>query len=85
MHGNVREWCEDDWHDNYVGAPTDGNSWLETGKKAQKSSKSVLRGGSWDDNPVNCRSACRINDFLGRGYRDDDIGFRVLCVVGLKG
>jgi formylglycine-generating enzyme required for sulfatase activity len=23
MHGNVREWCADHWHDNYEGAPTD--------------------------------------------------------------
>src|SRR5262249_25029013 len=23
MLGNVQEWCEDEWHDNYVGAPTD--------------------------------------------------------------
>jgi formylglycine-generating enzyme required for sulfatase activity len=81
MHGNVWEWCEDDWHDDYKGAPTDGSAWTETGKKAQKSPKSVLRGGSWDNNPVYCRSACRYN-YVGRGNRDYDLGFRVLCVVG---
>jgi formylglycine-generating enzyme required for sulfatase activity len=59
MHGQVWEWCEDDWHENYEGAPTDGSAWLKSGEKAQKSSYSVLRGGSWFNVPVNCRSACR--------------------------
>ena len=81
MHGQVWEWCEDDWHDNYKGAPTDGSAWTETGKKAQKSPKSVLRGGSWFLNPVDCRSACRLN-FYGRDNRYFNLGFRVLCVVG---
>jgi formylglycine-generating enzyme required for sulfatase activity len=26
MHGNIWEWCLDDWHDNYNGAPTDGTA-----------------------------------------------------------
>jgi formylglycine-generating enzyme required for sulfatase activity len=29
MHGNVWEWCEDDWHENYEGAPTDGSAWVD--------------------------------------------------------
>ena len=29
MHGNVWEWCLDDWHDNYQGAPTDGSAWFD--------------------------------------------------------
>ncbi len=81
MHGNVWEWCEDDWHENYEGAPTDGSAWIETDKKAQKISKSVLRGGSWVNYPVNCRSACR-SFYNGRDNRNNLIGFRVLCVVG---
>ncbi len=28
MHENVYEWCADDWHDNYQGAPTDGSAWI---------------------------------------------------------
>ena len=30
MHGNVWEWCEDDWHNNYEGAPNDGSAWVES-------------------------------------------------------
>ena len=84
MHGQVWEWCEDDWHENYEGAPTDGSAWLKSSEKARKSSNTVLRGGSWVSNPVDCRSACRINYLysLGRDFRVNAIGFRVLCVVG---
>ena len=42
MHGNVREWCDDVWHDNYNGAPTNGSSWLSGGNPNLR----VLRGGS---------------------------------------
>jgi formylglycine-generating enzyme required for sulfatase activity len=42
LHGNVREWVQDCWHDNYAGAPVDGSAW-ETEKCQQR----VLRGGSF--------------------------------------
>jgi formylglycine-generating enzyme required for sulfatase activity len=38
----------------------------------------LLRGGSWDFNPVYCRSACRYGN--ARGGRSHNIGFRVSCV-----
>ncbi len=41
MHGNVCEWCEDDWHDDYEDAPTDGSAWL-SGQSIFK----VIHGGS---------------------------------------
>ncbi len=74
MHGNVWEWCEDDWHDSYDGAPIDGSAWVES----ERTGIMLLRGGSWFFNPWYCRSAYRFND--SRDYRDLNFGFRVCCV-----
>ncbi|MEI6332472.1 MAG: formylglycine-generating enzyme family protein [Pseudanabaena sp. ELA645] len=76
MHGNVWEWCEDDWHDNYEGAPTDGRAWI--GVKSKESNKTLypLRGGSWNYFAIYCRSADRSN--LNADYSVKDIGFRVV-------
>ena len=76
MHGNVWEWCADEWHDNYAGAPTDGSVWLNEDKD-----KSPLRGGSWANFPNNCRSAIR-NYFNRRDDLNSDTGFRVVCDGG---
>ncbi|MFM6604414.1 MAG: formylglycine-generating enzyme family protein, partial [Dolichospermum sp.] len=46
MHGNVWEWCQDDWHDNYEDAPIDGSVWAGLGIGLGNDMK-VLRGGSW--------------------------------------
>ena len=75
MHGNVSEWCQDHWHSNYDGAPTDGSAWLTEDSEAYR----VIRGGSWDYNPGFCRSA-------SRGYNNPDnrynnYGFRVCCAA----
>ena len=77
MHGNVFEWCEDHWHDDYDGAPEDGIAWLENGSKSDAAR--VLRGGSWLNNPWVCRSAFRIS--LAAGTRNIGIGFRVVSCV----
>ncbi|MGK7884706.1 MAG: SUMF1/EgtB/PvdO family nonheme iron enzyme [Crocosphaera sp.] len=74
MHGNVWEWCLDDWHFNYEGAPDDGSAWTFNHKNPTK----VLRGGSCDNNPRYCRSASRHSDDA-RAY---GLGFRVVCVFG---
>ncbi|MGB5595195.1 MAG: formylglycine-generating enzyme family protein [Crocosphaera sp.] len=86
MHGNVWEWCLDDWHDNYQGAPNDGSAWMEfetsyLAKNRQNESTSVLRGGSWFDYPSDCRSAYR-NDDYSRDIHDSLDGFRVVCLFG---
>jgi len=54
MHGNVWEWIQDCWHDNYNGAPSDGSAW-EGGDCAHRSTRS----GSLDNGPVYVRSAYR--------------------------
>ena len=73
MHGNVWEWCQDHWHENYKQAPTDGSALLTDDVYTAR----VLRGGSWDSIPRNCRSACRFFD--NSVFRYDSIGFRVVC------
>lgn len=75
MHGNVWEWCEDDYHSNYEGAPDDGSAWIESDRAEIRR---VLRGGSWGDNPRHCRSAGRGN--ISRDRRFNIFGFRVCCV-----
>ncbi|MFM5943110.1 MAG: formylglycine-generating enzyme family protein, partial [Dolichospermum sp.] len=54
MHGNVSEWCDDNWHDNYINAPVNGNSWVK-----KQNNTAVLRGGSCGVIPQVCRSASR--------------------------
>jgi formylglycine-generating enzyme required for sulfatase activity len=72
MHGNVWEWCEDDWHENYIDAPTDGSAW----NSQSGSNTKLLRGGSWSYHARYCRSAYRIRD--SRDIRYSSCGFRVV-------
>ncbi|MEM6751383.1 MAG: formylglycine-generating enzyme family protein [Cyanobacteria bacterium P01_C01_bin.38] len=84
MHGNVDEWCLDDYHDNYEDAPTDGSAWFdeENNNLSQKQGRTVLRGGSWYLNPNYCRSASRDLNYDSRDNYNFNIGFRVVCAVG---
>ena len=73
LHGNVREWVEDCWHDNYEGAPTDGSAWTNG---CGSIVRAVVRGGSWLDVPRDLRSANRFR-FLP-SYRNFTCGFRLV-------
>jgi formylglycine-generating enzyme required for sulfatase activity len=74
MHGNVWEWCQDSWHSNYKGAPTDGSAWLDN---EESSNRKLLRGGSWLNDARLCRSAARGR--FSRDFRCSHCGFRVVC------
>ena len=71
MHGNVEEWVEDCWHDNYVGAPMNGSAWVSGDACYIR----AVRGGSWILGPSHSRSALRSGgvDWIGTFYN----GFRV--------
>jgi formylglycine-generating enzyme required for sulfatase activity len=79
MHGNVWEWCADDWHDSYEGAPIDSQIWTEdvTNHEEDEIPNKLLRGGSWVNFAGACQSANR-NIGFARG-RNDSVGFRVVC------
>ena len=72
--GNVWEWTEDCWHEDYAGAPTDGSAWLDS--SAGDCSLRVKRGGSWYSASKGIRSANR--DSLKPGLRTDNTGFRLV-------
>ena len=74
VHGNVWEWCQDDYERDYNATPTDGT--VHISNKSENTSK-VQRGGSWIGPPEDCRSAFRSSDSRARCY--DYIGFRVVC------
>jgi formylglycine-generating enzyme required for sulfatase activity len=73
LHGNVWEWCADDYHENYNDAPGNGAIWSSSDPEAAK----VLRGGSWLSSPRDCRSANRVRK--SRALRNNIAGFRVVC------
>ena len=74
MHGNVQEWCEDDYKENYNNASKDGSALINRGAICK-----LLRGGSWDDDAEICRSAYRYR--YSRGFSNDSYGFRVVFCV----
>ena len=70
MGGNVSEWTEDCWHDNFVRAPKDGSAWVNRGCNQR-----VVRGGAWTSTPQLARSAHR--QAHPPHWADVQVGFRV--------
>ena len=73
MVGNVQEWVQDTWNDNYAGAPTDTSARLTGGQEK------VVRGGSFRDGPEKIRSASRT--YLAAGNANITTGFRIVREV----
>ena len=73
MAGNVWEWCQDWWHSNYDGAPTDGTAWEDPSGYLR-----VIRGDCWGNSADYCHSAVRDKyDPMSVG---NHIGFRLVRV-----
>ncbi len=72
MSGNVWEWCEDQWHDSYEGAPADGSPWIDQDAGALR----VIRGGCWYRIAQTCRSLSRL--YYLPANRNYHYGFRLL-------
>jgi formylglycine-generating enzyme required for sulfatase activity len=70
VHGNIWEWTEDCYHNDYREAPSDGSAWT-----SGDCSNRVIRGGSWTDLPGNLRAASRTS--ASAGDWDGLDGFRV--------
>lgn len=67
---NVWQWVQDCYRDKYDEAPTEGSAWT-----IDDCSQRVVRGGAWDRDPRNLRSAGRIRG--APGSKSGDVGFRL--------
>jgi formylglycine-generating enzyme required for sulfatase activity len=74
MHGNADEWCQD----KYFSSNTAGDDW-ESLERIRNSSSRVIRGGSYEHQPFNLRSAVRLSELPATGTSDE--GFRVVRTV----
>jgi len=71
--GNVWEWVEDAWHQDYLGAPADGSAWAGNG------SLRVARGGAWNYVPRHTSCASRVSYTVD--HRSSNLGFRVALTL----
>ena len=73
MSGNVWEWVEDNCHDDYAGAPTDGSAW----RTFPGDIGVILRGGAFYISESNCTNTYRFDGPANKAY--DFSGFRIAC------
>lgn len=76
MHGNLWEWCLDEWFDHYHDAPINGGAMGDIEARDGQQLR-VVRGGSWFSHACICRSASRTN--LLASFRHKYYGMRVVC------
>lgn len=71
MSGNVCEWVQDVWHDDYTGAPANGEAWMQGGDDSAR----ILKGGDW----YTGKTGCAVSDREGEDklLRDNTVGFRL--------
>ncbi|MEW6366569.1 MAG: SUMF1/EgtB/PvdO family nonheme iron enzyme [Acidobacteriota bacterium] len=74
IYGNVSEWCEDAWHDDYKNAPADGSAWTGGDDDYR-----MLRGAYWDQSAYYMRSYCRDTEVAEDGGKT--IGFRLVTAA----
>jgi eukaryotic-like serine/threonine-protein kinase len=76
MHGNLWEWCLDEWFDDYRNSPSDGSAMGNLNLKDDRLFR-VVRGGSWFSHAQICRTANRTGLFAA--FRHSFYGMRVVC------
>jgi formylglycine-generating enzyme required for sulfatase activity len=74
MHGNVWEWVEDCYHENYIGAPGHHQPWTDAPRRDEK----VVRGGCFASDYRRLRSASRGKSNVTPNH-PERIGFRIAC------
>ncbi len=88
LHGNVWEWCADQWYGSYANKPealkqNGAIAWTEAttqmASQLDEATYRVVRGGSWNLDPWYCRSAYRYRYNLDS--RGISLGFRLVCSV----
>jgi formylglycine-generating enzyme required for sulfatase activity len=76
VHGYLWEYCADEWHKDYDGAPANGDAWVAPKSTEVAKPARVIRGGSWKDQHPMLTSTSRRE--IAADERDDAVGFR--CV-----